>query len=73
ADQGTGKTKTSLQGKVEGEPVEVTLNFRYVSDGLQVIGSDKVRVRVVDGNSPVVFESDSAEDTYRYLVMPIRQ
>ncbi|MCR4278867.1 MAG: DNA polymerase III subunit beta, partial [bacterium] len=33
ADQGTGKTKTSLQGKVEGEPVEVTLNFRYVSDG----------------------------------------
>ncbi len=73
ADQGTGKTKTALQGKVEGEDVHVTLNFRYVSDGLQAIGTDRVRVRLVDGNSPVVLQPDADDDAYQYLVMPIRQ
>lgn len=73
ADQGTGKTKTVLQGDVTGEPAHVTLNFKYVSDGLAAIGADRVRVRVQGANSPVVFRSDAGDDAYQYLVMPIRQ
>jgi len=73
ADQGTGKTKTTLQGKVEGESVHVTLNFRYVSDGLAAVGTEMIRVGVVDGNSPVVLRPDADDDRYTYLVMPIRQ
>lgn len=73
ADQGIGKTKTALQGKIEGEVAHVTLNFRYVADGLQAIASERVKIRMVDANSPVVFSADGGEDAYQYLVMPIRQ
>lgn len=73
ADQGTGKTKTVLKGAVTGTENAVTLNFRYVGDGLAAMASEQVRIRQIDAMNPVLILPEDATEAYRYVVMPIRQ
>jgi DNA polymerase-3 subunit beta len=73
SDSGTGSHATSLKVQTEGESEKkVTMNYRYVSDGLAVTGSDKVVLNVIDGMNPVCVTPAEGEG-YRYIVMPIRQ
>lgn len=72
SDTGTGTHSTTLKVETEGDGNKVTMNFRYVSDGLAAMGTEKVKMRLIDGMNPV--ELCPAEgDEYRYIVMPIRQ
>jgi len=73
ADQGTGKTKTAVKGTVTGVANKVTLNFRYVNDGLSAMQTDTVRIQLIDDGNPVLILPEPASEAYRYLVMPIRQ
>lgn len=72
SDSGTGTHATTLKAVLEGEPNEVTLNFRYVSDGLSAVSGDEVFVRMIDGMNPIVVSSKDVGG-FRYVVMPIRQ
>lgn len=72
SDTGTGAHSTSLKAVVDGEANKVTMNYRYISDGLAAIGKDKVAIRLIDGMNAVVVTPADAEG-YRYIVMPIRQ
>lgn len=72
SDSGTGAHTTVLKGQLEGEGNKVTLNFKYVSDGLAALGTDQVTIRMIDAFSPVVLSSEKAEG-FKYIVMPIRQ
>ncbi len=73
ADTGKGAHTTTLK-VVEGdpEPNRVTLNFKYISDGLAALTTDKVLVRMIDAMSPVVVTPAEGEG-FQYIVMPIRQ
>lgn len=74
ADQGTGKTSKTVSGDVTGEGGKVTVNFKYVADGLGAIGTAKVKLCLNDSMSPMlVLPEDDVTEAYRYLVMPIRQ
>lgn len=73
ADQGTGKTKTTLKGKVTGEDNAVTLNYQYLNQGLDQIASDEVRIRQIDAMNPLLVVPEGSSEGYRYIVMPIRQ
>jgi DNA polymerase-3 subunit beta len=73
ADQGTGKTKTSIKGNVTGVANKVTLNYRYVNDGLSAMQTDNVKITLIDEGNPVLILPEPASEAYRYLVMPIRQ
>jgi len=74
SDQGTGKTTTAIHGEVTGEDVLLTVNFRYVTDGLAAITTPKVRLLMNDAMSPALILPEKSDDEqYRYLVMPIRQ
>lgn len=73
ADQGTGKTKSAVKGVVTGELNSVTLNYRYLNDGLAVMGTDTVKLALIDGGNPVLVLPEASNESYRYLVMPIRQ
>ncbi len=73
ADTGTGMHITTLKGDCEqSEGNQVTLNFRYVSDGLSAMTSERVRLQMIDAMNPVLM---TPVDTggFRYIVMPIRQ
>ncbi len=73
ADQGTGKTKTALKGKITGEANSVMLNFRYLMDGLAAMGCEEVRLRQVDSMNPLLLTPVGSEEKYQYIIMPIRQ
>lgn len=74
ADQGTGKTSKAVSGEVSGDTNNVTVNYKYLGDGLAAITAPKVKLSLNDAMSPMLVlpEGDKAE-AYRYLVMPIRQ
>ncbi len=72
SDSGTGTHTTMLKGAHEGEPNKITLNFKYVADGLNAMGSEQVTLRLVDAFSPVVMSPTQGEG-FQYVVMPIRQ
>lgn len=72
SDSGTGAHTTILKGQLEGEVNKVTLNFKYVSDGLAAMGTDQVTLKMIDAFSPVVISSAKVEG-FQYIVMPIRQ
>jgi DNA polymerase-3 subunit beta len=73
SDEGTGKTRTIIKGNLTGDENQVVLNFKYVSDGLNSLGTDKVKLSVISPMSPVMVLPADEDQTYRYLVMPIRQ
>ena len=73
ADTGTGAHTTTLQVEPEmAEPNKVTLNFKYISDGLSATATDKVIIQMIDAMNPVVIIPKDANG-FQYVVMPIRQ
>jgi DNA polymerase-3 subunit beta len=72
ADQGTGKTSSALTGELIGGEASVVLNFKYLSDGLSVIGTPKVKLLLNDAMSPMLVLPEGGNEQYRYLVMPIK-
>lgn len=58
--------------KLEGEPNTITLNYRYLLDGLNALDADELRLRVVDASAPCVLTPNTAQSDYLYLVMPIK-
>lgn len=73
ADQGTGKTQSTVKGTLTGDANQVTLNYRYVNDGLAAIGGEMVKLALIDAGNPVLILPEPSQEPYRYLVMPIRQ
>jgi DNA polymerase-3 subunit beta len=56
----------------KGVDGEITLNHRYLIDGVNNISGDKVYFGMIDGNMPCAIQADEKDD-YLYIVMPIRQ
>ncbi|HEU0051318.1 MAG TPA: DNA polymerase III subunit beta [Patescibacteria group bacterium] len=75
ADTGKGAHTTTLKVEADPEPNKVTLNFKYVSDGLSALGGEKIQIRMIDGMNPVVVTpaDSSCGEEFQYVVMPIRQ
>lgn len=73
ADQGTGKTKSTIPCTVIGEPNTAVLNHRYVSEGLAAMNSEMIRMKQVDAINILLFVPEGSQEKYQYAVMPIRQ
>lgn len=83
----TGDNLTVSAGRVEeqsgsedvavadlaGDPIEIAINFAYLTDGLSTAGEDQVRFLMVAPNKPLVIRPAS-DTTGRssYLSMPLR-
>ncbi len=73
-DTGRGENQASIDGAVIGDDNRITLNFRYLLDGVNAIKSSNVILKIIDGASPCVLEpEDMPGERYQYVVMPIRQ
>lgn len=56
---------------VIGEPVAVSLNLKYLIDGLQSLDSEQVVFRLNGGAKPIAI-TGLGDATFTYLIMPIR-
>lgn len=68
----SGESRIELPCEQNGNNNEITVNFRYLLDGLNNIGDDEVNLKVISDNSPCML-SPTKEENYFYIVMPIRQ
>jgi DNA polymerase-3 subunit beta len=73
ASSQVGENSVELQATIEGDNNEININYRYLLDGLSNINhGDMVRFDIINANTPGVLRAEK-DDSYLYVVMPIRQ
>ena len=65
-----GESKESMPVGYTGEPLEIGFNADFLRDGLELLDSEDVRVKLISPLRPAVIQGDG--DDFTYLVMPIR-
>ena len=72
-----GENKTILSAQIEGPDQEALFNPRYMTDGLQAIGTSHLVLLMNSGSSPAVLRMVQGEKreevlSYTYIIMPIK-
>jgi len=67
-----GDNVTELDAKISGKDNGVVINFRYLIDGLNNINSDNISIEIINNNTPCVLRTEN-DDSYFYIIMPIKQ
>ncbi|MFM1800304.1 MAG: hypothetical protein RLZZ117_2582 [Cyanobacteriota bacterium] len=70
--QDVGSGSEQVAADVEGEPIDIAFNVRYLLDGLKAISSDRVRMRCNASTTPAVLSPVGEDGDYTYLVMPVQ-
>lgn len=68
----SGESVIEVDGEISGDDNEITINFRYLIDGLNNIGGERVSMSLLNANTPCLLRPENGDD-YLYIVMPIRQ
>lgn len=69
----SGESKSEITSIIEGSGGSVLLNYRYLIDGLQAMETESVFIEFTDAQKPCVLRPNGMEQSFRYIVMPIRQ
>ncbi len=70
-----GKAEEALPGQLDGEPLQIGFNPRYLADGLEVAGGEEVTLEFRDELKPAVLRPGAEPDEggdFLYLLMPVR-
>jgi DNA polymerase-3 subunit beta len=68
--QDVGETRESLPAAYTGEPLEIGFNAEFLADGIDSVRGDTVRLKLINPLRPGLITS--ADDSFWYLIMPIR-
>ncbi|MFH0814937.1 MAG: DNA polymerase III subunit beta [Candidatus Falkowbacteria bacterium] len=68
----TGESMAELDVEFTGEDNKISLNYRYLLDGLNNMSANVVEISMIDNNKPLLVKPRDSKD-YVYIVMPIRQ
>ena len=68
--QDIGEAKESLPVQFSGDPLEIGFNAEFLREGIESIGEDEIRLKLISPLRPAVIEG--GEDDPTYLIMPIR-
>ena len=66
-----GEHQSSVSAKINGDPVVISFNHRFLLDGLLSIKSKEIILELNGDSGPGVLKP-SGDDTYLYVVMPIK-
>lgn len=66
-----GSNSSRLEAEVSGKALEVVYNYKYLMDGINCIAGEKGILDANDQNSPSLLR-DGADESFVYVVMPIR-
>jgi len=70
-DPDVGESKSSLSVKGEGEPLEISYNYKFLLDGLASIKSSEVEFKLSEEDGPSLIKP-VGDPNYIYIVMPIK-
>lgn len=70
-DADLGENSSELDIDMTGEDMEIKFNWRYLADGVSGMNSETVSLNFIDESKPCLIKSPQ-DDTFLYIVMPIR-
>jgi DNA polymerase-3 subunit beta len=68
--QDVGEAKESMPAQFAGEPMEIGFNAEFLREGIESIGAEDMRLKLISPLRPAVIQG--GEDDPTYLIMPIR-
>ncbi len=68
-----GQNQSACHAKVTGQQNTVSVNYKYLLDGLQAITDEQIVFEMIDAANPCLLTPVSKTEVYRYVLMPIRQ
>jgi DNA polymerase-3 subunit beta len=68
--QDVGEAKESIPVQFSGDAMEIGFNAEFLREGIESIGADDLRLKLISPLRPAVI--DGGEDDPTYLIMPIR-
>ncbi len=68
--QDVGETRESLPAAYTGEPLEIGFNAEFLAEGVESVRGDTVRMKLINPLRAGLITS--ADDSFWYLIMPIR-
>ncbi|MBF0545898.1 MAG: DNA polymerase III subunit beta [Candidatus Riflebacteria bacterium] len=68
-----GTTEMCISSELEGDPIEIAFNVKYVTDFLSVIDSENVLIELITPGFPGLFKPENTETDYKYVIMPMRE
>ena len=66
-----GRNQAQIDAKVDGPPLEVAFNYKFVSDFLNACKSQEMILELNESLSPGVFR-DQSDPSYLHIIMPVR-
>jgi DNA polymerase-3 subunit beta len=70
-DPDIGESQSGITAKIDGEPIEVSFNYKFLTDGLANIKSSEVSFDISKEEGPCVLRP-VGDASYIYVVMPIK-
>ncbi|MEK9129785.1 MAG: DNA polymerase III subunit beta [Patescibacteria group bacterium] len=67
-----GESISEIIGEVEGENNEITINYKYLLNGIQSLKSDKVIIEIINKEQPILLKSLIEKENYFYLIFPLK-
>jgi DNA polymerase-3 subunit beta len=66
-----GASDSQIEAKIEGEPLEIVFNYKYILDALNNMFDDKVILEMNSSSSPVLIKPEK-DKNYIYIIMPVK-
>lgn len=66
-----GDVLESVKANVEGVEIEIAFNSKYLLDGIKVIDSEEIEIKLMGSVNPCIIKSKD-DPNYTYLVLPVR-
>ncbi|WP_291650854.1 DNA polymerase III subunit beta [Clostridium sp.] len=66
-----GKVREELSINLQGEPIQIAFNSRYLLDVLKNVDDDEVKLEMTSSVSPCVIKCKNTDNS-KYLVLPVR-
>jgi DNA polymerase III subunit beta len=68
--QDIGEARESLPVSFSAEPLEIGFNAEFLRDGIESVGGEQLRLKLISPLRPAVLQGE--DDDFLYLIMPIR-
>jgi DNA polymerase-3 subunit beta len=72
-DNNRGENQAVCSAEINGGKNTVTVNYRYLLDGLNAIEGDKVEFAMIDAANPCLLTPKTEKKDHQYIIMPIKQ
>lgn len=66
-----GNQETVIDAKIEGEPIEISFNYKFLEDFLRSVVGEEIAMEFNNASSPGVF-TDPKDINFLHLIMPVK-